>query len=69
LNLYPNPSNEYLNVSGLKKNENYTIWNTIGNKMKNGSISNQEKINIQNLTNGRYFLKFQNGNTFNFIKK
>lgn len=37
--------------------------------MKNGSISNQEKINIQNLTNGRYFLKFQNGNTFNFIKK
>ncbi|RXP52251.1 T9SS C-terminal target domain-containing protein [Lutibacter sp. HS1-25] len=69
LNLYPNPSSEYVNISGLKKNENYTIWNTIGTEVKNGNISNQEKITIQNLTNGVYFLKFENGNSLKFIKK
>ncbi len=32
------------------------------------SISNQ-KINIQGLTNGMYFLKFENGHTIRFIKE
>lgn len=69
LNLYPNPSNEYINISGLRENENYTIWNTIGTEVKNGNISNQEKINIQTLTNGVYFLKFENGYNIKFIKE
>ena len=69
LNLYPNPSNSYINISGLKKNENYIICNTNGTEVKHGNIFNQEKINIQNLTNGIYFLKFENGSAFKFIKK
>jgi hypothetical protein len=69
LNLYPNPSSEYINISGLKNNENYTIWNTIGTEVQNGNIFNQEKISIQNLTEGVYYLKFENGSALKFIKK
>lgn len=68
LKLYPNPSNEYIKVSGLSKMENYWIYNTLGNIIKNGTISNDEKLNIKNLTNGIYFLKFNNGNVMKFIK-
>jgi hypothetical protein len=32
-------------------------------------VSNKEYINIENLTNGLYFLKFENGNTLKFIKE
>ncbi|EGV43581.1 T9SS type A sorting domain-containing protein [Bizionia argentinensis JUB59] len=69
LNLYPNPSNEYIIISGLNKSENYVIYNTIGTEIGNGIISKQENINIQNLTNGLYFLKLKNGSTFKFLKK
>ena len=69
LSLYPNPSNEYINISGLKENENYTVWNTFGIKVKNGKISNLEKINIQNFTNGVYYLEFENGYSLKFIKE
>ena len=45
------------------------ISNTIGTEVKNGKIFDLEKINIQNLTNGVYFLKFENGSTLKFLKK
>lgn len=68
LNLYPNPSNNYIIISGLNKNENYTIYNAIGTTVKKGIIYNQEKISIQNLSDGAYFLKLNNGKTFKVIK-
>ena len=37
-------------------------------KLANGKINDQEKINIQNLTNGLYHLQFKYGNNFRFIK-
>lgn len=67
--LYPNPANNFIQISGLEKSENYVISNILGVKIKNGNISNQEKINIKNLTNGLYFLKFKNGNTIKFIRE
>ena len=69
LNLYPNPSNAYISISGLNKNENYTIYTINGTEIVNGIISKKEKINIQNLTDGVYFLKLENEIPFKFIKK
>ncbi|WP_010134170.1 ubiquitin-like protein [Ochrovirga pacifica] len=68
LSLYPNPSNNYIIISGLNKNQNYSIYNTVGVKIKEGIVYNQEKINIQNLSDGVYFLKLTNGKTLKFIK-
>ncbi len=69
IKLYPNPSREFIQLSGLTKSENYKIYNIIGSRIANGKISNNEKIEITNLTNGIYFLKFDNGNTLKFIKE
>lgn len=69
IKLYPNPSSELIQVSGLKGNENYKIYNILGAEIKNGTISNNEQIDIRNFTNGLYFLKFDNGNSIKFIKQ
>jgi hypothetical protein len=67
--IYPNPSSDIITVSGLLKDENYKIFNILGSEIYSEILSNNEKINIQNLTNGLYFLKFENGNIVKFIKK
>ena len=67
--LYPNPATNVLKVNGLTSIENYTIYNTIGAVIKSGSIGNNEEINVSSLTNGLYFLKFENSNAIKFIKK
>ncbi|GAA3634647.1 T9SS type A sorting domain-containing protein [Flavivirga jejuensis] len=66
---FPNPSKGLIQISGLSKTENYIIYNIIGNKINEGTISNNEKIDIQNLTNGVYFLKIKNEHTIKFIKE
>ena len=69
IKLFPNPSSELIQISGLKENENYRIYNISGSEIKNGIVSNNEQIDIRNFSNGLYFLKFDNGNTIKFIKK
>ena len=48
VNLFPNPSSEFIEVSGLTENQEYTIFNIRGAEIKNGIISNNEQINIGN---------------------
>ena len=69
IKIYPNPSNDFVQVIGLTKKENYKIYNIFGAEIKYGIISNNEQINIENFTSGLYFLKFDNGNTIKFSKK
>ena len=69
LNLYPNPSRNFIQISGLKKLENYSIFSLLGTEISKGTISDKESIDTQNLNNGVYLLKFNNGNTLKFIKE
>lgn len=69
ISLYPNPSTSFIEFSGLTKTENYTIYNAIGIEIKKGTVSENSKIEIQNLANGIYFLKMKNGSTHKFIKE
>jgi len=66
--LYPNPSTNFVKISGLKKEENYSLYNTLGKVLLNGIISNNSKIDIKYLASGLYYLKLNNGNTIKFIK-
>ena len=69
-NIYPNPSNGFIQIDGLTKAANYIVYNSLGREVLNGSVSSSnEKIDIQNLNNGVYLFKFENGNTLKFIKK
>jgi hypothetical protein len=67
--IYPNPSSDFIQVSGIIEEEKYKIFDIIGKEISNGIISNNKAVNIQNLTKGIYLLKFDNGNTIKFIKK
>ncbi|MBU2939978.1 T9SS type A sorting domain-containing protein [Lacinutrix sp. C3R15] len=69
LQLFPNPAANYLQIAGLTKTENYTIYNILGATVSQGNITNKKQIDIKNLTNGLYVLKLKNGNTFTFVKK
>ena len=69
IKIFPNPSNDFIQVSGLKAQKSFTVYNVLGAKVKTGVISNETQINIRNLKKGFYFLEFKNGNTINFIKK
>ena len=69
LRIFPNPSHNYIYISGLSQRKNYCIYNTLGSEIKKGVISEGENININNFTNGLYFLKLNKGSTIKFIKK
>jgi len=67
--VFPNPSSYFIKIDGLTTVENYEIYNTIGQKVRKGIIVKNKIIDIQNLTNGIYFLKFERGNTLKFKKE
>ncbi|WP_418513677.1 T9SS type A sorting domain-containing protein [Corallibacter sp.] len=69
IRLFPNPSHTHIEISGLLKPTNYSIYSVIGVKFKSGVIANNDKLNIQNLNNGIYLLKLDNNTTFKFIKE
>lgn len=63
--LYPNPVQDYFNVNvpKLEANATIAIYDIIGNKIKDLSLSsNQQAINVDNLPTGTYFVVIQNGN-------
>jgi Secretion system C-terminal sorting domain len=69
INIYPNPSSDFVVISGLENIAHYTIFDILGKETLSGSIANNEKINIQNLNSGMYFLRLENDVTTKFIKK
>ena len=66
--LYPNPSRNFIWISGLIISENYKIYNVLGSEVKRGAISNNEIIDIRNLNSGLYVLKIDNGSALKFLK-
>jgi hypothetical protein len=69
LKVYPNPTSEFIQISGIKNRENYSIYSVMGSEIIKGSISVDEKINVKNYSKGVYFLKFDNGTTVKFVKE
>jgi len=69
IKLHPNPATDVISISGLKQTENYRIYNILGSEVRKGTITDNEKIQIDNFQNGLYILTFDNGHTFRFIKK
>ena len=70
IKLFPNPSNDYIEISNIQNTQNYYIINVLGQKLLKGVIhNNNNKIDIQNLKNGLHYLKLENGTVIKFIKK
>ncbi len=67
--IYPNPSANFVQVSGLKATESFTFYNVLGQSVMSGLVSDNVKIDVQNLANGIYYLNIGNGNSIRFIKE
>lgn len=65
----PNPTSDFFQVSGLTKKENYVICNVLGAEVLNGTISENDLVDVKSLCNGIYFLKFDNGRAIKFMKE
>ncbi|NQX84962.1 MAG: T9SS type A sorting domain-containing protein [Flavobacteriaceae bacterium] len=66
--LFPNPSSDFIQISGLNKRLGYNIVNVLGAQVKIGSMNNNEQIDVRNFTQGLYVLKLDNGTVIKFIK-
>ncbi|WP_372756661.1 T9SS type A sorting domain-containing protein [Mariniflexile sp.] len=66
---YPNPSTNYISLSGLGESKKYTIYTMQGKEMAKGTTSNDSKIDVRFLANGMYILKLENLEMVKFIKE
>jgi hypothetical protein len=67
LSVFPNPSNDYLMLSSIENIRQLDIISLDG-KVCNSNIPVQEKITIQNLTNGIYYLKVYSNTSVQSLK-
>lgn len=69
LTINPNPAKNFININNLQNGEKYFIYNTLGEKVSEGTASPNKKINVNYLNEGLYFLKLENLTTLKFIKE
>lgn len=60
LSIYPNPANNTISVSGIDGIEKITIFSLIGKKEI--EVSNNNFVNVSQLSNGFYFIKIEKNN-------
>ncbi len=56
LSLYPNPTNDILNISGLEKAATYRVTNVLGQEVSKGTINNGS-VSFSSLNVGTYLLE------------
>jgi hypothetical protein len=66
--LFPNPAVDYIQVSGLEDVRQYSVFNLLGQEVKNGLITEMGQIQIGELQKGLYFLRIGNGPASRFVK-
>jgi hypothetical protein len=69
VHLYPNPSSDSIQLTGLTHTEKMTAYNILGIKVLENAVDNNQSISVDHLASGLYILKLENGNTLNFVKK
>jgi hypothetical protein len=72
LNIYPNPATDYVNIT-TPDVVDYVIYDNMGRRVKQGTLSNDKAIYISDLKPGMYFVsiatKQQMQGTFKLIKQ
>ncbi|RYM34579.1 T9SS type A sorting domain-containing protein [Brumimicrobium glaciale] len=69
ISLYPNPANNFIQINGITKSENISVYTVLGVKVFDAVVNKDDKLDIQGLNNGLYLLKFENGTALKFLKK
>ena len=69
INVFPNPSNDFITISGIETQESFELIDLTGKVIQQGTVNNGEKINITQLKSGLYLLKTKYGTPIKFQKK
>ena len=69
IKIFPNPSTDFVQVSGLTSSVDYKIYNVLGAEFAQGVISDQEIIDVNDFSNGLYVLQLDDQRVFKFIKE
>lgn len=67
--LFPNPSSQYLNMTGVNTTTAYTILDLNGKQILTGLINTDAPIDISALATGIYFINISETGTLKFIKQ
>ena len=67
--IYPNPAQNYLNVSNISEASQYQIFDVIGNKIMGGNFIQSKKIDVSQLNAGIYLIKLNDLESYKFIKR
>ncbi|MDD7887732.1 T9SS type A sorting domain-containing protein [Flavivirga sp. 57AJ16] len=67
--VYPNPTTDYVKVTGLKNDFEYAVYNVLGSKILEGVVSaNNDTVDTKNLMNGLYYMVFEGEKTVKLVK-
>ena len=69
INIYPNPSTNFIQITGLKSVKNYEIFDIIGSKIAQGTIEKYKRIDVNEFKKGIYFIRLENDKSIRFLKK
>ena len=56
ISIYPNPSNDVVNIKGLKAGISYHLTDILGRKLMTGITSEEMVLNLGNYSTGKYLL-------------
>ncbi|MEE4247703.1 MAG: T9SS type A sorting domain-containing protein [Kangiellaceae bacterium] len=68
IKLLPNPTSNYIKISGLTNTRSYILFSLLGKAISTGTVANNQKISVQHLPKGVYLIKLENAKTLKFIK-
>lgn len=61
IQIFPNPTIDYINFSGLTNKAQIEIFDSVGKQVIRKNVTPNEQINLQQLPQGNYFVKIMNG--------
>jgi len=57
VNVYPNPTNDIVNIETQETLQNYQVYNVLGQQIQKGNFNGNNQINLHGATAGTYFIK------------
>jgi len=57
VNVYPNPTNDIVNIETQETLHNYEVYNVLGQQIQKGMFNGNNQLNLHGATAGTYFIK------------
>lgn len=63
IRIFPNPANNFINLEGIQPQTSFEIYDLTGKIITKGNLENSQKIDIQSIKQGVYFLMVESRNS------